>query len=216
MRDLIACLHIWLTPGLRRALRTAYRRARNWLASPPQPTPRPVLPTCPAYARGPLPAHVHARRKSLGGEENRFVRPYIAETERITADVRAAHCMFDGTPSNAAVTEMSIRLRTHLLAMLPGAQVTLRSLPEGGPHTPRGRLTAAIDYAHWQLNARVTESVNAECHMYRLALAVNGLAHDCAFARNGTPPSLAQFPSGTTRRMPAEHLAHLAEPALTH
>lgn len=124
--------------------------------------------------------------------------------------------MFDSAPSNATVTETSIRLRAHLLAMLPGAQVTLRSLPEGGPHRPRGRLTAAIDYAHWQLNARITDADDAKCHMYRLALAVNGLIHDRPFTRDETPPPLAQFPSGTTRRMPAGHLAHLAEPALTH
>jgi hypothetical protein len=77
MRDLIACLHIWLTPGLRRTLHTAHRRARGWFAAPPPPVPYRVIPAPPAYSRYPLPAHVRARHEPFDELLTPFVPPYV-------------------------------------------------------------------------------------------------------------------------------------------
>lgn len=83
MRDLIACLGIWLGEPLRRASGTAYRRARGWFAAPPPPAPAtPVLPPAPAYARRPLPDHVQARRAPLDGHAHALVRPYVVTREQ--------------------------------------------------------------------------------------------------------------------------------------
>ncbi|WP_406321070.1 hypothetical protein [Streptomyces sp. NBC_00519] len=85
MRDLIACLVIWLRPGLSRTLCAARRHIRARLASTPPPPPLPVLPAVPRYARGPLPAHVIERRKPLDGHANRLVRPYLVAHEQALA-----------------------------------------------------------------------------------------------------------------------------------
>ncbi|MFE7316390.1 hypothetical protein ACFU7T_25360 [Streptomyces sp. NPDC057555] len=106
MRDLTALLYIWLGEPLRRALRTARQRARNWLYPPPPPPADPVIPPGiphhhgprpgnavppemlhhrgprPGHVinrRGPLPPHVLARAESLDGHEVRLIRPYYAD-----------------------------------------------------------------------------------------------------------------------------------------
>lgn len=209
MRDLFACLCIWLGPGLRRTLRSAHQRARAWFAALAEPAPRPVLPARPRYDRGPLPARLRAQCEPLDEDET-LVRPYAAadeqegadeptqiDTEQITADVQAAHHLFEATPSSVHVIEMSKRLRLHLVALLPHARAALDTLPKGGPHTPHGQLTAGIDYACWHLQARVRDSTDAACHMFRLALAVNGLLpdHERVMTEKKAQPPLAHLPS---------------------
>ncbi|WP_159028085.1 hypothetical protein [Streptomyces gilvosporeus] len=109
MRDLTSLLYIWLGEPLRRALRTARQRARNWLCPPPPPPMGPVIPPGMPYhrgprpgsaappgmpphrgprpghvihRRGPLPAHVLARAELLDGHEVRLIRPYYVDYVR--------------------------------------------------------------------------------------------------------------------------------------
>lgn len=82
MRDLIYCLNTWVRPGLRRLLHALQERARGCLALPHAPVPAPVLPTAPAYDRGPLPDHVQQRYKPLDAEEVGLVRPYYVTFEQ--------------------------------------------------------------------------------------------------------------------------------------
>lgn len=82
MRDLIACLYIWLGAPFRRTLHATIRRAAAYLATPKPPAARPTVPPAPAYARRPLPEHIRERFRPLDGETIALVRPYLATHER--------------------------------------------------------------------------------------------------------------------------------------
>lgn len=89
MRDLIACLAIWLVPGVRRSLRRIHRRVRElFVHSPVPPSAQPTLPQPPAYSRRPFPAHVRARLAPLDGHKVALVRPYVLAHERRMAEER--------------------------------------------------------------------------------------------------------------------------------
>ncbi len=77
MRDLIACLWIWLGPGICRTLRVIRQRLSEWRRRPAlSPRLPSVLPPTPAYARRPLPSHVRARLLPIDGHAY-FLRPYV-------------------------------------------------------------------------------------------------------------------------------------------
>lgn len=91
MSDLIACLYIWLGEPCRSALRALAQRLDE-LLTPPKPHVCEVLPTMPAYARRPLPAHVRARRAPINGHALDIVRPYVRAHERHTTTVTFREC----------------------------------------------------------------------------------------------------------------------------
>lgn len=77
MRDLIACLWIWLGPGISRALCATRRRLSEGRTRPAPSAHLPsVLPPVPAYARRLLPLHVRDRLLPIDGHEF-FLRPYV-------------------------------------------------------------------------------------------------------------------------------------------
>lgn len=77
MRDLIACLWIWLGPGIARTLRTTHRRLSKRGRRPaPSTLPTSAIPTAPPYARRPRPAHVRARLLPIDGHAF-HLRPYV-------------------------------------------------------------------------------------------------------------------------------------------
>lgn len=76
MRDLIACLWIWLGPGICRTLSALHRRLSELRRRPTPPAYLPsALPPAPDYARRLLPLHVRDRLLPIDGHEF-FLRPY--------------------------------------------------------------------------------------------------------------------------------------------
>ena len=84
MRELIACLSIWLGAPCRRQLHFLKLRATELFARP-EPQVYEVFPSPPAYAHRPVPAHVRARQLPLDGHSLDLVRPYVrAHSQRTT------------------------------------------------------------------------------------------------------------------------------------
>lgn len=107
MPDPIACLTIWLGEPLRCTMRTAYRRACNWISPTPPPQLGPVIPEPPAYTRDQRPDHALGLGEPLDGHEIRLVRPYLvaheqAHTERmqrLQRECRTAAALTLGLPA---------------------------------------------------------------------------------------------------------------------
>lgn len=89
MRDAIACLWIWLGPGLGRTWRAGARRVTACLSPAVPEPPSPALRMPAPYPRRPLPRHVRERCQPLDGHAAALVRPYLVAHERQVVGMQA-------------------------------------------------------------------------------------------------------------------------------